>query len=88
MAEILKIMSKKYNEKQAETQAMASEPVATYDTHRCFSSTPVTVSTPNNHPKDVMRSIVADRIYMMEEGTASFVDGELGFAEIRKQYGL
>lgn len=47
----------------------------------------LTVS-PNSHTKDVMSSIVTDRIHMMEEGKASFVDGELGFAEVREQYGL
>lgn len=44
--------------------------------------------SPNGHTKDAMRSIVADRIHLMEAGNASFVDGEVGFAEVRKQYGL
>ena len=48
---------------------------------------PRTIS-PNAHTADEMKAIVTDRIRMMESGEAAYIDGEEGFAQIRKRYGL
>lgn len=48
---------------------------------------PVPLS-PNAHTAEEMRSVVAQRIREMEAGTASYIDGEEGFAAIRSRYGL
>ena len=44
--------------------------------------------SPNIHTAEEMKTIVADRIRMMESGEATYIDGEEGFAQIRKRYGL
>lgn len=44
--------------------------------------------SPNAHTAEEMKAIVADRIRMMESGEATYIDGEEGFAQIRKRYGL
>ena len=44
--------------------------------------------SPNAHTADEMKEIVADRLRLMESGEAIYVDGEEGFAQIRKRYGL
>ena len=43
--------------------------------------------SPNAHTPEEMKSIVAQRIKEMEAGTATYVDGEAGFALIRSRYG-
>ena len=48
---------------------------------------PVSLS-PNALTAEEMRSVVAQRIHEMEAGTASYIDGEEGFAAIRARYGL
>ncbi len=48
---------------------------------------PRTIS-PNAHTADEMKVIVTDRIRKMESGEAAYIDGEEGFAQIRKRYGL
>ena len=87
-------MKKSKPDIQADSSPMASEPVAEYGVRSSSSSGRIagrTVKEPvlaNIVPEDVMRTIVADRIHMMEEGEASYVDGELGFAQVRERYGL
>lgn len=44
--------------------------------------------SPNAHTAEEMKAIVADRIRLMESGEATYIDGEEGFAQIRKRYGL
>jgi hypothetical protein len=44
--------------------------------------------SPNAYAPEEMKSIVAQRIKEMEAGTATYVDGEVGFALIRSRYGL
>lgn len=44
--------------------------------------------SPNAHTAEEMRVIVADRIRLMESDEATYIDGEEGFAQIRKRYGL
>ena len=48
---------------------------------------PRTISS-NAHTAEEMKAIVTDRIRMMESGEATYIDGEEGFAQIRKRYGL
>lgn len=45
-------------------------------------------SSPNVHSADEMKAIVAERLHQMETGHATYIDGEEGFAQIRKRYGL
>ena len=44
--------------------------------------------SPVSRTEEEMRAIVKDRIRKMELGEASYIDGEVGFAQIREQYGL
>ena len=44
--------------------------------------------SPNNHTYKEMKSIVGERIRLMEEGSVSYVDGDDGFTMIRERYGL
>ena len=44
--------------------------------------------SPNAHTAEEMKAIVVDRIKLMESGEATYIDGEEGFAQIRKRYGL
>ena len=44
--------------------------------------------SPNAHSAEEMKTIVADRIRLMESGEATYIDGEEGFAQIRARYGL
>ena len=44
--------------------------------------------SPNAHSAEEMKSVVAQRIREMEAGTASYIDGEEGFATIRARYGF
>ena len=44
--------------------------------------------SPNAHTAEAMKSIVLERIGLMEAGKAAFVDGEEGFAQIRARHGL
>ena len=44
--------------------------------------------SPNAHTTEEMKTIVAERIRLMESGEATFIDGEEGFAQIRTRYGL
>lgn len=44
--------------------------------------------SPNAHSAEEMKTIVADRIRLMESGEAEYIDGEDGFAQIRNRYGL
>ena len=45
-------------------------------------------SSPNAHTAEKMKSIVSERIRLMEEGSASYIDGEEGFTMIRERYDL
>ena len=42
----------------------------------------------NAHTVEDMKSIVKERIHLMETGEATYIDGEEGFAQIRMRYGL
>ena len=44
--------------------------------------------SPNAHTEEEMKSIVEERIRLMESGQAKYVDGEKGFAQIRARYSL
>lgn len=44
--------------------------------------------SPNAYSAEEMKSIVAERIRLMESGEATYIDGEEGFAQIRSRYGL
>ena len=44
--------------------------------------------SPISRTEEEMRAIVKDRIRKMELGAASYIDGKVGFAQIREQYGL
>ena len=44
--------------------------------------------SPNAHTAEEMKTIVADRIQLMESGEATYIDGEEGFAQIRARFGL
>ena len=44
--------------------------------------------SPNAHTAEEMKTIITERIHLMETGEATYIDGEEGFAQIRKRYGL
>ena len=44
--------------------------------------------SPNAHSAEEMKAIVNERIHLMETGKATYIDGEEGFAQIRRRYGL
>ncbi len=44
--------------------------------------------SPIAHSANKMKTIVAERLTLMESGKAEYVDGEEGFAQIRAKYGL
>jgi hypothetical protein len=44
--------------------------------------------SPNAHTAKEMKTIVAERVRLMESGEATYIDGEEGFAQIRARYGL
>lgn len=44
--------------------------------------------SPNAHTEEEMKTIVSERIHLMETGKATYIDGEEGFAQIRMRYGL
>ena len=44
--------------------------------------------SPNAHTAEEMKTFVTERIHLMETGEATYIDGEEGFAQIRKRYGL
>lgn len=44
--------------------------------------------SPIAHTEEEMKSIVEERIKLMESGKATYIDGETGFAQIRARYGL
>jgi shikimate kinase len=44
--------------------------------------------SPNAHTAEEMKTIVAERLHLMETGEATYIDGEEGFAQIRMRYGL
>ncbi len=44
--------------------------------------------SPNAYTAEEMKSIVAERIQLMESGEAAYIDGEEGFVQIRSRYGL
>lgn len=44
--------------------------------------------SPNAHSAEEIKAIVTERIKLMESGEAEYINGEEGFAQIRKRYGL
>ena len=44
--------------------------------------------SPNAHTADEMELLVDERIRLMKSGEATYIDGEIGFSQIRNQYGL
>jgi hypothetical protein len=44
--------------------------------------------SPIAHTEEMMKSIVEERLELMESGKAKYIDGEVGFAQIRARYRL
>ena len=44
--------------------------------------------SPIAHTSEEMKTIVEERLRLMESGQATYIDGEEGFAKIRARYGL